>query len=329
MRFKKSNYQREEDRFPEPGYLTLHRRGELRPRIEQALAELATCRICPRNCDVNRLEDQIGVCQTGRLARVASYFPHFGEEDCLRGWAGSGTIFFAMCNLRCVFCQNADISHKRAAGEEVTPVRLAGMMLELQEMGCHNINWVTPEHVVPQALEGLVIAAEAGLTLPLVYNTSAYDSLRSLQLLDGVVDIYMPDFKIWDDGLAFRYLKARDYPAVARSALREMQRQVGPLQLDHHGLARRGLLVRHLVMPGLAADAGRIMRFLAEEISGDTYVNIMDQYYPTAKVSDRHHAEINRPIDVVEIRQVRRSARQAGLWRFDERRRSSGWYARF
>ncbi|MDJ0753542.1 MAG: radical SAM protein [Ardenticatenaceae bacterium] len=303
----------------EAGYVTLHRRGDLKGRVEAALMELGDCRICPRDCEVDRLQDERGVCHTGRLAKVASYFPHFGEEDCLRGWKGSGTIFFAMCNLRCVFCQNADISHMREVGQEVTPLRLASMMLELQEMGCHNINWVTPEHVVPQALEALLVAAEAGLTLPIVYNTSAYDSLRSLELLDGVVDIYMPDFKIWDEQLSFRYLKARDYPAAARRSLKEMYRQVGSLQLDQNGLARRGLLVRHLVMPGLVADSGRIMRFLAEEISPDTYVNIMDQYYPAAKVSDRYYSEINRRIHGHEYLQVVQHARTAGLHRFDTR----------
>ncbi|GIW72041.1 MAG: hypothetical protein KatS3mg102_1583 [Planctomycetota bacterium] len=190
------------------------------------------------------------VCRTWRRAWVGSYFPHFGEEDCLRGWNGSGTIFFSWCNLRCVFCQNCDVS-QQGAGREVSAEELAHMMLRLQRWGCHNINFVTPEHVVPQVLEALAIAIERGLRLPIVYNTSAYDSLESLRAMEGIVDIYLPDFKFWDPAHARRYSKAPDYPEVARAAIQEMHRQVGPLVLDPQtGLARRGLLVRHLVMPG-------------------------------------------------------------------------------
>ena len=303
----------------EPAYLALHRRGELQRRADTAVAHLQSCRVCPRDCGVDRLAGETAVCKIGRYAWVSSYFPHFGEEDCLRGWRGSGTIFFAMCNLRCVFCQNYDISQFKA-GSEVTPLRLAEMMLELQERGCHNINFVTPEHVVPQILEALPIAVEAGLHLPLVYNTSAYDSLESLRLLDGIVDIYMPDFKMWDEKLSLRYLKAKDYPAAARQALREMQRQVGVLKLDEQGLARRGVLVRHLVMPGDVAGTAAIMRFLAEELSPDTYVNIMAQYFPAAKVGNGRYPEINRRITHQEYEQALQAAREAGLWRFDERK---------
>ncbi len=214
----------------EPAYLQLNREGELVKRRDEAVASLARCRVCPRNCDVDRLADQTAVCKTGRYAQVASYFPHFGEEDCLRGWRGSGTIFFSMCNLRCVFCQNYDISQENS-GAVTPPRRLAEIMLELQALGCHNINLVTPEHVVPQILEALVIAVSAGLCIPLVYNTSAYDSLESLAWLDGIVDIYMPDFKIWGKLEALRYLKAEDYPETARRALVEMHRQVGPSEI--------------------------------------------------------------------------------------------------
>jgi putative pyruvate formate lyase activating enzyme len=303
----------------EPAYLALHRRGELVKRAELALKELADCHVCPRDCGVNRLEDKTAVCKIGRYARVSSYFPHFGEEDCLRGWEGSGTIFFASCNLRCVFCQNYDISQVMA-GAEVGPARLATMMLELQDMGCHNINFVTPEHVVPQLLEALPLAVEAGLRLPIVYNTSAYDSLESLRLLDGIVDIYMPDFKLWDERLSLKYLKAKDYPSATRAALKEMYRQVGDLKVDEKGLARRGLLVRHLVMPGLPDETRAIMRFLAEEISPDTYVNVMDQYYPAAKVTADKYSEINRHLHRQEHRQALQAAQSAGLWRLDERR---------
>jgi len=303
----------------EPAYLALYRSGELQSRAEQAVADLAACCVCPRACAVDRLADKTAVCKTGRLALVSSHFPHHGEEDCLRGWNGSGTIFFSMCNLRCVFCQNADISQQRR-GRAVTPARLAEMMLELQQQGCHNINFVTPEHVVPQILEALPLAIAGGLRLPLVYNTSAYDALESLQWLDGVIDIYMPDFKVWDEQLALRYLKARDYPPAARHALREMHRQVGVLKMDERGLARRGVLVRHLLMPGEVADTAAIMHFLADTLSSDTYVNIMDQYYPAAKVSTERYPELNRAVNRNEKRQAFAAARAAGLWRFDRRR---------
>ncbi len=303
----------------EPAYLALHRTGELRRRAEAALERLYECRVCPRNCGVNRMADKTAACKSGRYAAVASYFSHFGEEDCLRGWNGSGTIFFSWCNLRCVFCQNFDVSQE-GIGRVTPPERLAAMMLELQAMGCHNINFVTPEHVVPQILEALVLAVEGGLRLPIVYNTSAYDSLDSLRLMDGVVDIYMPDFKMWDPRLSLRYLKAKDYPEAARRAIKEMHRQVGDLKFDEFGLARRGLLVRHLVMPGGVAGTAEIMRFLAEEVSRDTYVNLMDQYYPAGKVSEEKYGEINRRITSREYQEALRAAREAGLWRFDERR---------
>lgn len=302
----------------EPAYLALHRRGELIKRAEAALAGLARCRVCPRACDVDRLVGETAVCGNGRYARVASFAPHFGEENPLRGTRGSGTIFFAGCNLRCVFCQNYDISQGKT-GAPVSPETLAEMMLYLQRFGCHNINLVTPEHVVPQILEALAIAVEDGLRLPLVYNTSAYDSLESLRLLDGIVDIYMPDFKVWNPALAHRYLKARDYPAAARQAIKEMQRQVGDLQLDERGIARRGVLLRHLVMPGLVGDTAVIMRFLADEVSPDLYLNLMAQYYPTHKVSDQKYPEINRRLRAEEYRQAYQAAQDAGLWRFDER----------
>jgi putative pyruvate formate lyase activating enzyme len=218
-----------------------------------------------------------------------------------------------------VFCQNYDISQVRS-GLESSPAQLATMMLELQDSGCHNINYVTPEHVVPQVLESLLIAVEAGLRLPIVYNTSAYDSLESLRLLDGIVDIYMPDFKMWDERLSLRYLKARDYPAAARAALREMHRQVGVLKMDEFGLAKRGLLVRHLVMPGGVIGTASIMRFLAEELSPDTYVNIMAQYHPAAKVGSGKYGEIDRRPTRQEMEQAYAAARSAGLWRFDQRR---------
>ena len=302
-----------------PAYLGLPL-AELRRRAAVAVEGLASCTACPRNCRVNRLANRTAACRSGRDARVASYFPHRGEENCLRGWRGSGTVFFSWCNLRCVFCQNFDIS-QQGAGEETRPEALAAMMLALQEQGCHNINLVTPEHVVPQILEALPFAAERGLRLPIVYNTGAYDALESLHLLGGIVDIYMPDFKFWDRELSLRYLRARDYPEVARAAIREMHRQVGDLVIGGDGLARRGLLVRHLVMPGGIAGTHEVMRFLAEEISKETYVNVMDQYSPAGRVSRERFFELNRRITRAEWDDAVRAALEAGLHRLDQPRR--------
>ncbi|MBI4881675.1 MAG: radical SAM protein [Planctomycetes bacterium] len=307
----------------EPAYLRLLRQGELDPRVAAALAELRECRACPRDCGVDRMAGELGACRTGRHAGVSSAFPHHGEERCLRGTQGSGTIFFSGCNLRCVFCQNADISQGRAA-RSCSAGEIAGAMLELQSLGCHNINFVTPEHVVPQTIEAIALAAQAGLRLPIVYNTSAYDAPASLALLDGLIDIYMPDFKLWEEQSAARYLKAMDYPERARQALREMHRQVGPLVLDAAGLARRGVLVRHLVMPGGLAEAAAIFRWLAEEVSPDTWVNVMGQYQPQHRVGRagpggrRAFPEIDRRPARAEVAAAYAAARAAGLWRFDE-----------
>jgi putative pyruvate formate lyase activating enzyme len=294
-------------------------RAELERRAVEAHALLgARCVVCPRGCKVDRRADVAGLCAIGRHAVVASYFPHFGEEDCLRGRRGSGTIFFSGCNLRCVFCQNHDISWQ-VGGERVTPGRLAEMMLELQAIGCHNINWVTPEHVVPQILEALPLAFARGLALPIVYNTSAYDSLDSLRLLEGIVDVYMPDFKLWTSGTARRYLKRADYPDVARETILEMSRQVGDLVLDKWGMARRGLVVRHLMMPGLIEETEAILRFVAEELGTGTYVNLMAQYYVSGKVGQNgQYEEIARTIHREEYEQALALARELGL-RLDPR----------
>jgi len=271
----------------EPAYLALDRSGELSKRVGAALDELETCNACPRNCGVNRLDGETQVCNTGRYARVASASPHFGEEDCLRGWNGSGTIFIACCNLQCVFCQNWDISQS-AAGAECHPDTIAGIMIELQGRRCHNINFVTPEHVVPQVLEAIAEAIPRGLSIPIVYNTSAYDSIESLRLMDGIVDIYMPDFKFWSRESARTYSRAKNYPEAARAAIREMHRQVGDLRFGADGVARRGLLVRHLVMPGQTDETAAIARWLADEISPDTYLNVMGQYRPDYEASADH-----------------------------------------
>jgi putative pyruvate formate lyase activating enzyme len=313
---------------PTPAYLAPEVRSTLSERVEQAAAELESCRACPRNCRVDRTADEEKVCKTGRWARVSSVAPHHGEEACLSGTRGSGTIFFAGCNLRCVFCQNWDISQARN-GREVEENELADLMLALQGRGCHNINLVTPEHVVPQVVEGLAKAIEQGLRLPVVYNTSAYDALPSLRLMDGLVDIYMPDFKFFSREAAKRLVKAKDYPEVARAALKEMHRQVGVLRLARNGIACRGVLVRHLVMPGKLDESRQIFRFLADELSPDTYVNIMGQYRPAHQVGrvaetgrnagTVRYAEINRLPDYGELEAAYEAARSVGLWRFDKR----------
>ena len=303
-----------------PAYLKLYEedRSVFRQRIEEGLEVLEDCTVCPRDCHVNRMEDEHGKCRTGRNAWVSSYFAHFGEEDCLRGWNGSGTIFFSFCNLKCVFCQNHEISWA-GAGREASAEEISDMMISLQERGCHNINFVTPEHVVPQVLEALLPAIEKGLNLPIVYNTSAYDSLHSLKLMEGIVDIYMPDFKFWDPELSKFYMTERTYPEVARTAVKEMHRQVGDLKFDEEGLALRGLMVRHLLMPNRVAGSKEIFRFLAEEISPDTFVNIMDQYRPDAQVLRKpdRYKDIARGISGREFREAEQFARDAGLHRFE------------
>jgi putative pyruvate formate lyase activating enzyme len=256
--------------------------------------------------------------QTGRYAVVGSHFPHHGEEDCLRGWRGSGTIFFSWCNLRCVFCQNYDLSWE-GAGTGTPPAELAAKMLELQALGCHNINFVTPEHVAPQILEALPAAIEGGLRLPLVYNTSAYDSLHSIELMDGVVDVYMPDFKFWDAEMARQYSKAPNYPEAARRVIKRMHEQVGDLIVDEHGLALRGVILRHLVMPGGIAGTREIMQWVARELGPETYVNVMAQYYPAGKVSAKQYVQINRHVSGHEFHAALEEARAAGLHRLDAR----------
>ncbi len=304
-----------------PAYLELSHR-ELAERAERAVASLADCRACPRDCGVNRLEDKWAACKTGRYAVVSTAFPHFGEEDCLRGWNGSGTIFFSHCNLRCVFCQNFDISQAVRPGPAEPgspPEEIAVYMLALQQQGCHNINFVTPEHVVPQVVEALVIAIERGLQVPIVYNTSAYDSMESLALMDGIVDIYMPDFKYWSAARARTYLMAEGYPDAARAALKEMHRQVGDLVIDAYGIAQRGILLRHLVMPGQLDESRAILRWIATELSPNTYVNLMDQYRPAGKVSGTRFGEINRRLSPAELHEAEEIAQEVGLTRLDER----------
>ncbi len=288
---------------------------ELTARRDQALAILSECRLCPRECGVNRAEGETGFCDSGREALVASHGKHFGEERPLVGYGGSGTIFFANCNLGCIFCQNYDISHL-GHGQPVGPERLADMMIDLQRRGVHNINLVTPTHFLPQIIEALLIAARRGLEVPLVYNCGGYESVAALKLLDGIVDIYMPDAKYSDGEVAQQLSRAPDYPERMQSAIAEMHRQVGDLQINDDGIAQRGLLVRHLVLPNNLAGSAKIMRFLAD-LSLNTYVNVMAQYRPCYRA--REIEQINRRPTVEEYRQAVQAALDAGLHRLDER----------
>jgi len=283
---------------------------EMRQRAEAALASLESCEICPRSCGVNRLEGELGYCRSGRYARVSSFTPHFGEERPLVGSHGSGTIFMTGCNLRCVFCQNYDIS-QLGEGREVSATKLAEMMVCLADGGCHNVNFVTPTHFVPQILEALVEATEMGLSVPLVYNSGGYDSVETLRLLDGIFDIYMPDAKYGTDAAAKKYSDAPDYTRVMKAAVREMHRQVGPLEVDDDGVAVRGLLVRHLVLPENLAGTAEVVRFLAEEVSPETYLNVMAQYHPCFKAYS--YPELSRPITLREYAEAVAVARAAGL----------------
>ena len=293
-----------------PSYIRLHRSGELLRRARAAVEALRSCALCPRRCGADRLGDERGACGIGRFAVVASAGPHFGEEAPLVGTGGSGTIFFSGCNLSCVYCQNFDIS-QTVRGETARPARLAALMLALQAAGCHNINLVSPSHVAAEILEALPAAVEGGLRLPLVYNSGGYDSAGTLRLFDGVVDIYMPDAKYGGNEEGKIYSGVPDYADVNRAALAEMHRQVGPLTLDGHGIARRGLLIRHLVLPNDIARSEAVLRFIARSLSPDSYVNIMDQYRPCHHASS--YPELSRRITSEEFRRVREIARSLGL----------------
>lgn len=301
-----------------PIYVEMLEGGRLGERVEEAQRVLHRCCLCGNECEIDRAQGP-GPCRVGEVAYVASYGPHLGEEDVLRGWRGSGTIFFSGCNLHCAFCQNYDISQERM-GYPVTPQKMASIMLELEEMGCHNINLVSPTHVVPQIVAGLAVAIQAGLRLPVVYNTGGYDSQVALELMEGLIDIYMPDMKYADPEVAERLSSAPDYPEVNQAAVKEMHRQVGDLEIDERGLAKRGLLVRHLVLPKGLAGTEEVARFLVDEVSPYTYVNIMGQYRPAYRAKE--FPEIDRPVRRDEVREAKRRAGQVGLHRFDERRRS-------
>jgi putative pyruvate formate lyase activating enzyme len=300
-----------------PSYIALHERGELASRAAEARTILEDCTLCPRRCGVNRLEGEEGLCLVGAEAEVASAGPHFGEESPLVGTGGSGTIFLSSCNLRCVFCQNFDISQE-SRGRVVAGETLGRMMTALQVQGCHNINFVTPTHQVPAILAGLVHAVDAGLSVPLVYNSSGYDSVETLRLLDGIFDIYMPDLKTLDGAVAESYMNAPDYPDVVREALREMHRQAGDLRIDQRGLATRGILLRHLVMPEGKAATREALTFLRDEISPRTYVNVMAQWRPAGETAS--FPEIDRAITGSEYEEALAIAEEVGMKRLDERR---------
>ncbi|HUU50888.1 MAG TPA: radical SAM protein [Nitrospinota bacterium] len=296
----------------EPPYINLHKKGGLNRRKEQLFGLLESCTLCPRKCRVNRLEGEEGYCGAGKDLIVSSVFPHFGEEPPLVGMNGSGTIFLTHCNLLCVFCQNYDISHQ-GQGQKISIRDLAEHMIYLQSRGCHNINFVTPTHYISQIIAALPEAIERGLKIPLVYNCGGYDSLEVLRLLDGIIDIYMPDAKYSDKDVSAKYSNAPDYFEILKESLKEMQRQTGDLIIDERGVAQRGLLVRHLIMPNGLAGTKRILEFIAKEISKNTYVNIMDQYRPCHKAGE--YQELARRIAPDEFFEAIDIAKKAGLHR--------------
>lgn len=298
----------------QPAFLELLENNLLNKRVEEAFEHLKCCDLCGWKCKVDRTARKLGVCKTAIAAIVHSYAPHFGEEKPLRGWGGSGTIFFSSCNLRCVYCQNYEISQLRQ-GREVTDLELADMMIHLQNRGCHNINLVSPSHVIPAIIAAIAIAAQKGLHIPIVYNTGGYDSLEGLSLLDGIVDIYMPDMKYASVNIARKYSKIPNYPAINQLAVKEMYRQVGDLVLDENGIAQRGLLIRHLVLPNKLAGSEQILRFITEQLSPNTYINIMDQYFPAFQA--RQYPELNRPIKASEFQSILEIAHSLGLSRLD------------
>ena len=295
-----------------PSYISLFEKGELGQRIRILKEFVKECRLCPRECRVDRLNGEKGVCQAGLEPMVSSAFPHFGEELPLVGYHGSGTIFLTHCNLRCIFCQNCDISHL-GNGEPMTSSDMARVMVGLQEMGCHNINFVTPTHYAPQIVASLPEAIEKGLRLPIVYNCSGYESIEVIRLLEGVVDIYMPDAKYMDRKHSRKFSNAPDYPEVIKEVLKEMHRQVGDLTINPKGIAERGLLIRHLVMPNGVASSEAVLRFIAEEISTHCYVNIMDQYRPEYRAHE--YPEINRRITQKEYLEATQWAKRYQLYR--------------
>ena len=299
----------------EPAYLRLEREGKLAERAKELYSIYKSCRLCPRQCGVNRLKGETGICSSTSRVKVSSAHPHFGEERPLVGRGGSGTIFFSNCNLLCEFCQNWEISH-RGDGSYIPDEQLGRLMVNMQEMGCHNINLVTPTHSVPNIVQALRTAVRMGLRVPLVYNCGCYDPAETVRLLDGIVDIYLPDFKYTDNANAVKYSSGADgYPEVAAASIAEMHRQVGNLVVDEKGVALRGVIIRHLVMPHNIAGTDRFVRWVAEKLGPSTYVNIMAQYRPEHRA--RNYPELNRRITSAEYAQALRWAREAGLTNLD------------
>jgi putative pyruvate formate lyase activating enzyme len=284
--------------------------NDIKQRVEKAYQLLQNCRVCPRGCGVDRLNGERGICKVGKNPMVSSYNVHLGEEPPISGTRGSGTIFFTSCNLRCVYCQNFPIS-QLGNGLEVTTKDLARMMISLQSRGCHNINLVTPSHLVPQILEAVSFAWQMGFDLPLVYNSSGYDSVEALRLLDGVIDIYLPDMRYSDNRIAKRLSSAEDYVEVNREAIREMYEQVGNLVTDEDGIAKKGLLIRHLILPNDLSGSRKTFRFIREEISPEVYVSLMGQYFPSFKAS--FDVSINRKITKEEYQLAKESFFESGL----------------
>ena len=309
-------------KYFKPAYIDTIRKGLLTKKIEKALSMLEACSVCPRYCESNRLKGEKGVCSAGFLPKVSSFSPHFGEEQPLVGSHGSGTIFLTHCNLGCIFCQNYSIS-QLDEGREISFDRLSKMMVELQNLGCHNINFVSPTHYVPQILKSLPKAIELGLKVPLVYNTGGYDSLDTLKLLEGIFDIYMPDFKYTQAGVAKECSQASDYPEKVRQAIKEMHSQVGDLYIDEEGIALRGLLVRHLVLPQGLAGTKEALHFLASEISKKTYLNIMAQYHPCGDIPPG--SPLQRRITQAEYNQALEIAQSEDLNRLDNREKRLIW----
>ncbi len=299
---------------PHPSYRKLLKSGSLEQRVAELNDKLSCCDLCPRNCSVNRAVGELGDCAVGDQAWVSSYGPHLGEEDPIRGWKGSGTIFFSGCNLSCIYCQNSDIS-QQLVGRPYSPEGLAGIMLELESMGCHNINLVSPTHVIPQILEAIFISAGSGLKIPIVYNSGGYDSVQTLEILDGAVDIYMPDMKYGSDSQGHHLSGVPDYSQINQLAVKEMHRQVGDLVVDDRGIAVSGLLIRHLVLPAGLAGSRIIFEFIAGNLSKNTYLNIMDQYRPAYRAHG--FIDLSRKVPHEQFRQVVEWAHELGLNRLD------------
>jgi putative pyruvate formate lyase activating enzyme len=294
-----------------PVYLESCNNGILDRLIEETFGMLESCRICPRRCGVNRLKDEKGFCKTALLPKICNYMPHHGEEPPISGTHASGTIFFSYCNMACVYCQNYEFS-QLGEGREVEFEELADFMLQLQNLGCHNINLVTPTHVMPQILKALRLAIPAGLKIPIVYNTSGYELPEMIKLLEGIVDIYLPDMRYADSDIAMKYSSAPDYPQYNQESVKQMHRQVGNAEIDERGIIKKGIIIRHLVLPGNSSGTDKIMKFIAQELSVDTYISLMSQYLPCYNAG--RFKEISRRITYKEYKDAQKIMHRYGLY---------------